>query len=261
MNYGQAVLLGLVQGLTEFLPVSSSGHLVVAEAAVGLSIPGVTVEVLLHVATLLAVLIVYWVRIVELVVGCARGRAEAWKTVGLLALASVPAAVVGVLFEHAIEQAFDSLLLVGVNFLVTGAVLWSTRRLLTRATAATPTVGGATAVGIAQAFAILPGISRSGTTVSAALWFGVNPQRAAEFSFLMAVPAIAGAAVLELPSLSLGSFGGGWGPALAGFIAALASGVFAIRFLLALLRRGAFHRFAPYCWALGIVTVVWALVG
>jgi len=261
VNYGQAVLLGLVQGLTEFLPVSSSGHLVVAGAAVGLSIPGVTVEVLLHVATLLAVLIVYRGRIVELVVGCVRGRVDAWRMVGLLALASIPAAIVGLLFEHAIEEAFDSLLLVGIDFLVTGGVLWSTRRLGGRAVAETPTVGGATAIGVAQAFAILPGISRSGTTVSAALWFGVKPQRAAEFSFLMAVPAIAGAAVLELPNLSLGTVGGGWGPLLAGFVAALASGVFAIRFLVALLRRGSFHRFAPYCWALGIVTVLWAVIG
>jgi undecaprenyl-diphosphatase len=260
VNYGQALVLGLVQGLTEFLPVSSSGHLVLAEAAVGLSIPGVTVDVFLHVATLLAVVIVYRARILELAVGCVRGRADAWKMVGLLALASVPAAIVGLLFQDFLERAFDSLLLVGIDFLVTGTVLWSTRRVPTKATASAPSVTGAVAIGMAQAFAILPGISRSGTTVSAALWFRVNPQRAAEFSFLMALPAIAGAAVLELPRLSLGSFGGAGGPVLAGFVAALVSGVFAIRFLVALLRRGAFHRFAPYCWALGIATIVWALL-
>lgn len=260
MNYGQAVLLGLVQGLTEFLPVSSSGHLVVAQAAVGLTAPGVVVEVLLHVATLLAVVIVYRTRLVELVVGCVTGRAAAWRMVGLLALASVPAAVVGLALQDFFERAFDSLLVVGIDFLVTGAILWSTRRVARRATLEEPGAAAAGAIGVAQAVAILPGISRSGTTVATALWFRIRPERAAEFSFLMALPAIAGAAVLELRHLPTGGDGAGWGPLALGFVVALASGVFAIRFLVALLRRGAFHRFAPYCWALGVVTVLWAVV-
>ncbi|KPK02124.1 MAG: hypothetical protein AMS20_12490 [Gemmatimonas sp. SG8_28] len=236
MNYGQAILLGFVQGLTEFLPVSSSGHLVVAQAAVGLATPGVVLEVLLHVATLLAVVIVYRERLVELMVGCVRGRAAAWRMVGLLALASVPAAVVGLALQDFFERAFDSLLAVGINFLITGCVLWSTRW---AAPSTSEEVPGA---------------------VAAALWFRVRPERAAEFSFLMALPAIAGAAVLELPHLSVGADGVGWGPLGVGFGAALISGVFAIRFLVALLRRGAFHRFAPYCWGLGLATVAWAVV-
>ena len=260
MNYGQAVLLGLVQGLTEFLPVSSSGHLVVAQAAVGLTAPGVVVEVLLHVATLLAVVIVYRTRLVELATGCLRGRVAAWRMVGLLALASVPAAVVGLALQDFFERTFDSLLVVGVDFLVTGCILWSTRRVAPRASLDEPGATAAGAIGLAQAVAILPGISRSGTTVAAALWFRVRPERAAEFSFLMALPAIAGAAVLELRHLSMGADGAGWGPLALGFVVALASGVFAIRFLVALLRRGAFHRFAPYCWAIGLGTVVWAVV-
>jgi undecaprenyl-diphosphatase len=260
MNYGQAILLGFVQGLTEFLPVSSSGHLVVAQAAVGLATPGVVLEVLLHVATLLAVVIVYRERLVELTVGCVRGRAAAWRMVGLLALASVPAAVVGLALQDFFERAFDSLLAVGINFLVTGCILWSTRWAAPSTSEEVPGAVAAGAVGIAQAVAILPGISRSGTTVAAALWFQVRPERAAEFSFLMALPAIAGAAVLELPHLSVGADGVGWGPLGVGFGAALISGVFAIRFLVALLRRGAFHRFAPYCWGLGLATVAWAVV-
>jgi undecaprenyl-diphosphatase len=260
VNYAQAIVLGLVQGLTEFLPVSSSGHLVVAEAAVGLVTPGVVVEVMLHVATLLAVVIVYRQRLVELAVGCILGRAAAWRMFGLLALASIPAAVVGLALKDFFERAFDSLLVVGIDFVVTGIILWSTRRVARDAVAEAPGVGGAGAIGVAQAFAILPGISRSGTTVATALWFRVRPERAAEFSFLMALPAIAGAAVLELPHLSIGADGAGWGPLAAGFVAALVSGVFAIRFLVALLKRGAFHHFAPYCWVLGIATVVWAVV-
>ena len=261
MNYGQAIVLGLVQGLTEFLPVSSSGHLVVAEAAVGLTTPGVVVEVMLHVATLLAVVIVYRSRLAELVVGCVRGQTAQWRMVGLLALASVPAAVVGLALQDFFERAFDSLLIVGIDFLVTGVVLWSTRRVAQHAATDVPGVVAAGAIGIAQAAAILPGISRSGTTVATALWFRVRPERAAEFSFLMALPAIAGAAVLELPRLSTGAGGAGPGPLAIGFVVALVSGVFAIRFLVALLRRGAFHRFAPYCWAIGAVTVGWVVLG
>lgn len=259
MNYAEGVLLGLVQGLTEFLPVSSSGHLVVTEAAVGLSTPGVVVEVALHVATLLAVVIVYWPRLTDLATGCLAGRTDAWKAVGLLLAASVPAGVVGILFEDAIGRAFDSLLLVGVNFFVTGAILWSTRRV--RAPRAdTPRLPGAVAIGCAQALAILPGISRSGSTVSAAMWLGIDPERAAEFSFLLALPAIAGAAVLQAPDLSGAALESGWGPLGISFVTALVSGVFAIRFLVRLLRLGVFHRFAPYCAGIGAVTIVWALV-
>jgi undecaprenyl-diphosphatase len=259
VNYAEGILLGLVQGLTEFLPVSSSGHLVVAQAAVGLSTPGVLVEVVLHVATLLAVVIVYWARLVELSAGCIAGRAQAWRAVGLLLLASIPAGIVGILFEDAIGRAFDSLLLVGVNFLVTGAVLWSTRRV--RAPRAdSPGTGGAFAIGCAQALAIMPGISRSGTTVSAAMWLGIEPERAAEFSFLLALPAIAGAAVLQIPDLARGDVIDAWGPLGISFLTALVSGVVAIRFLVRLLRLGVFYRFAPYCVGIGIVTVAWALL-
>jgi undecaprenyl-diphosphatase len=259
MNYGEGVLLGLVQGLTEFLPVSSSGHLVVAQTAVGLSTPGVLVEVALHVATLLAVVIVYWPRLVELGAGCAAGNVDAWRAVGLLLLASVPAGIVGILFEDAIGRAFDSLLLVGVNFLITGAVLWTTRR-VRDARAAEPGTAAAVAIGCAQALAIMPGISRSGTTVSAAMWLGIDPERAAEFSFLLAMPAIAGAAVLQIPDLTSGEVVTAWGPLGLSFITALVSGVIAIRFLVRLLRLGVFHRFAPYCFGLGVITMAWAFL-
>lgn len=252
--------MGLVQGLTEFLPISSSGHLVVAEAAVGLTTPGVMVEVVLHVATVFAVLIVYRVRLWELFAGAVRGQRAAWHYLGLLVIGTIPAAFIGFLFADLFERAFDSLFLVGVDFTVTGLILWSTRRVVTRAEASGPTSAGAAGVGFAQAFAILPGISRSGTTVAAALWLGVEPVRAAEFSFLLAIPAIAGAAVLELPRLSTDVTAVGTGPLVVSFLGALVAGVLAIRFLVALLRQRAFHRFAPYCWMIGGVTMVWALI-
>ena len=259
MTWWDGILLGLVQGLTEFLPVSSSGHLVVAEAAIGLRTPGVLVEVTLHVATLVAVAIVYWRRITELAVGAVRGERAAWSAIGLLALASVPAGIVGVLFQDWFERVFDSLLFVGIDFVVTGFILWSTRAVAT-GTRGLPSAGSATAIGLAQAAAILPGISRSGSTVAAGMWTGVDPVRAAEFSFLMAMPAIAGAAVLQLPELRQGAVSVGGGPLALSFFVALVSGVLAIRLLVRLLARRAFHRFAPYCWAIGVVTLVWVWV-
>ncbi|MCH8990254.1 MAG: undecaprenyl-diphosphate phosphatase [Acidobacteria bacterium] len=258
MSWWQGLVLGVVQGLTEFLPVSSSGHLVVAEALVGFSSSGVMVEVVLHVATLLAVVLVYRNVLWDLTRGTVTGDRKAWAYVGLLAVATVPAGLVGVLLKDFFERAFESLLLVGVNFLVTGSFLWSTRGRRQSATAEAPSAGRAVVIGIAQALAILPGISRSGATVSAAMWLGVDPVRAAEFSFLLAIPVIAGAAVLQLPDLSGNVVAVGTGPLALGFLAALFAGVLAIRVFIAVLKQRAFHRFAPYCWTVGVLTILGA---
>ena len=257
MTLWQGALLGLVQGLTEFLPVSSSGHLVLVEALTGVKTPGVFVEVTLHVATLGSVLVVYGRRLWEIVVGLVRGRADGRRSAGLLVLATAPAGVIGVLFHRMVEAHFHSLAFVGVAFMITGLVLWSTRRLV--GTRREPTPAGALGVGAAQAVAILPGISRSGSTVSAALWAGLAPADAAEFSFLLAVPVIAGAALLEGRHMIVDIAGVGSVPLGVSFGVAFVSGVASIRLLVALLRRGRFHAFAPYCWVLGALTLVYAL--
>ena len=259
MTWWQGVVLGVVQGLTEFLPVSSSGHLVVAERALGVARQGVVVEVALHVATLAAVLVVYRGRSWEVLAGLSRGDGGSWRYVALLGLATIPAGLAGVLLGEWFEQAFSSLAIVGVDFLLTGAILWSTRRLGARATVREPSWRAAGGIGFAQAFAILPGISRSGSTVAAALWAGVRPAQAAEFSFLMSIPVIAGAAVLELPKLGTEATGVAALPLVVAFWAALLAGIAAIKLLVVLLERGAFHRFAPYCWVAGAATLLWAL--
>lgn len=259
MTYWQGVLLGIVQGLTEFLPISSSGHLVVAEAAVGIRTPGVVVEVVLHVATLLAVLVVYRRRIAELVFGLTRGDRATVRDIGLLAIASIPAGLAGFFLANVFERAFDSLLVVGCDFAATGTILWSTKWVRLPSTER-PSAASAGAIGVAQALAIFPGISRSGTTIATALWWRIEPEKAAEFSFLLAVPAIAGAAVLQLSHFSSSGASIGWGQLTVSFVAALASGIVAIRVLVALLQKRAFHRFAPYCWILGAVTIWWALI-
>lgn len=251
MNLYDAVALGLVQGLTEFLPVSSSGHLVITEALLGLSIPGILVEVTLHVGTLLSVVIVYRDRLWSLIQGALRGKAEAWRYIGLLVLATIPAGLVGLFFKNAVEMSFDDPAIAGVMLLVTGIILWTTRRPHRPRTRPLPGPLLALGIGIAQAFAILPGISRSGSTIAAALWGGVEGEKAAEFSFLMSLPAIAGAAVLELKDLDVGVQGVGGVPLLVGFLVALVAGIFAIRFLVWLLRGQHFHVFAYYVWIVG----------
>lgn len=257
MNLWQAVVLGLVQGLTEFLPVSSSGHLVVVEALTGVKTPGVFVEVALHVATLGSVLVVYGRRLWTILADLARGRPDGGRYAGLLVLGTVPAGVIGLLLHRAVEARFESLAFVGGAFIATGFILWSTRRLA--GARERPTALGALAVGAAQAVAILPGISRSGSTVSAALWAGVTAPQAAEFSFLLAIPVIAGAALLEGRHMVVDLAAVGSVPLGVSFAVAFVTGIWSIRFLLALLSRGRFYAFAPYCWIVGALTLAYAL--
>ncbi|HET9949900.1 MAG TPA: undecaprenyl-diphosphate phosphatase [Longimicrobiales bacterium] len=259
MTPWEAAILGFVQGATEFLPVSSSGHLVIGEELLGVTTPGVLFEVAVHVATLVSILLVYRTRVADLAVGALCGQREALRYVGMIVLATVPAGLVGVLAGDFVESLFDSPTVVGVSLLITGVLLWSTRWAMARANGPVPTWTAALLIGIAQAFAITPGISRSGTTVVAALWLGVEPREAAAFSFLMAVPAIAGAGVLQIPELANGG-GLGWAALALGSLVAAVTGVLAIRTLVLLLARRAFHLFAPYCWAAGALFLVYLAV-
>jgi undecaprenyl-diphosphatase len=257
MTLWQGIILGLVQGLTEFLPVSSSGHLRVLEVVTGVHTPGVFVEVSLHVATLGSVLVVYGSRLWGIVRGVLARQPAELRMAGLLALATLPAAAVGLLFHRQVEAA-RSLLIVGTGFLVTGFMNWSTRRLA--GSRSEPSVGVATGIGFAQALAaVFRGVSRSGSTVCAALWGGLGPTAAAEFSFLLAVPVIAGAALVEGRHMAVDVAAVGAVPLAVSFALAFASGIWSIRFLVALLKRGRFYAFAPYNWAIGVLTIVYAL--
>ncbi|MGH7530231.1 MAG: undecaprenyl-diphosphate phosphatase [Gemmatimonadales bacterium] len=259
MSVWDGLVLGLVQGLTEFLPVSSDGHLVLVGTLLGVATPGVFVEVALHVATLGAVLAVFGARLVALLRDALRGNGVALRYLGLLALATVPAGLVGLLLKSLVERTFDSLWFAGAGFLVTGVMLWTTRGHGGTGSRALPRAGAALAIGAGQALAILPGVSRSGMTVGLGLWSALTPAAAAEFSFLLAVPVIAGAAVLELPTARADIHAVGLTPLLVSCAVALASGIVAIRWLLAVLRRGRLHAFAPYCWAVGLFTLAYAV--
>ena len=253
LSHLEALLLGVVQGLTEFLPVSSSGHLVMFSTLLGLeSEGGLLFEVAVHVATLLAIALYYRAKILELVIGVVGREASALRYVGKLIVATLPAIAVALIARGILEQVLSSPAVASAGLLVTGAILWSTRTTLEKPDQTEPSWAGALLIGVAQAFAILPGISRSGSTVAAALALGVAPAAAAEFSFLMGIIAISGAAVLMLPGLGDASPETLMAIAL-GCCAALSSGLVAIWLFVMLLRRKTFYQFAYYTCTVGVL--------
>lgn len=265
MSPWEAVVLGVVQGLTEFLPVSSSGHLVVGQALLGIELPGVGFEVAVHFATLVSVLVAYRGRVGALMLGSVRLDPATWRYLGLIALANVPAAAVYFLLGDVVEAAFETPAAAGVAFLVTGGVLWSARGVVRRGDAGSssgaPGPGVAMLIGVAQAFALVPGISRSGSTVVAALWLGVKAGDAAEFSFLMSVPAILGATLLQVMDAGGAASALGTLPLVLGAMTAAVTGLLAIRIFLAVLRARSFHRFALYPWILGLLFLGYLWIG
>jgi undecaprenyl-diphosphatase len=256
VNELEAAFLGLVQGLTEFLPVSSSGHLVMVQTVLGVGEEGLLFEVAVHIATLASVVIFYWRRIFQLVKGLMRLQRDAIEYSAKLVVATIPAVLAVLLLGDFLDAQFDSPAVAGVCFLITGGLLFTTRYTAGTATLEAPSFGAALAIGCAQAFAILPGISRSGSTVAMALAMGVRPVVAAEFSFLMSIIAITGAAVRTLPELtSVGT--GQLASLLVGGGVAMLSGVAAIWLFVRLLRNQGFHQFAWYTWSAGLFFLAW----
>lgn len=273
MNFFEALLLGILQGLTEFLPVSSSGHLVLAQAFLGLKEPLVFFDVMLHVGTLAAVLVVYRGAIGNLISGgvsaiARRNVSPELKFIWLILLGSIPTGVIAMLFKDTLEAAFDKVWLVSVMLIVTGGILQLPR--LRREGASPKRASGnnggasdaadtgmrwwhAPLIGIAQGCAITPGISRSGTTISVALLCGISAKTAAEYSFLLSIPAILGAVMLKMrdvvdTAIPIHIIAGGM---LASFVV----GYIALRLLLVMLNRGKFSVFSYYCVALGLASL------
>ena len=278
MTFLEAILLGILQGLTEFLPVSSSGHLVLAQKFLGLKEPLVFFDVMLHVGTLAAVLVVYRDAIGKLVIGglSTLGNTELWrhpsttlntspelKFIWLILLGSIPTGIIAVVFKTQLESFFDEIRLVSIMLILTGAILQLPRLRREKTDTAESAIRSlktwhAPLIGIAQGCAITPGISRSGTTISLALFLGIPAKTAAEYSFLLSIPAILGAVVLKVrdvgdTAIPLHIVGGGM---LASFIV----GYIALRFLLVVLNRGKFSLFSYYCIALGVVSLLIALI-
>lgn len=266
------MLLGLIQGLTEFLPVSSSGHLVVFQHLFGLTEPQLLLDVMLHLGTLFAVCVVFrrdlWVMLCDIKTAIFGPRTddEPSRTPGLrlfwlVVVATIPTGVMGLAFKSRIETLFGSPQFVGVAFLATGAILWASRyaRRTVRDIQQT-TVVDALLVGVSQGVAITPGISRSGTTISVGLLLGLDRALAARFSFLMAIPAIAGAAALQLRDAASAP-AEAWLAILAGAVMAALSGYIALKILLRIVIAGNLSSFAYYCWGIGIATLAGTMYG
>lgn len=260
MTWLEAIALGTLQGLTEFFPVSSSGHLVLAEALLDVDSPGLSLEVLVHLATVLSVLVLYRERLYALIIGLLRRRPGEVRYLGLLILASVPAGLAGTTLSDAVARVFDLPLVAAISLLVTGFIVYATRWLGRRADRVDPGWAGALAVGLAQALALVPGISRSGITVMTAMGVRTEPEAAAEFSFLLSVPAILGASALELPELLAGGTGLSAGALVTAAVSAFLAGLLAISLFVRWLRRGSFYRFAYYCWAIGLAFIVYSVI-
>jgi len=254
------LVLGLLQGLTEFLPVSSSGHLVLAQRLLGLDPPGVALEAVLHLGTLVAVVIYFWRDLVRLLRrGASPAGAGERRYIALLILGTIPIVVAGYLAGGAVERAFSSPALVGGMMLVTAGLLGGASLLAGRARRDQVGLKDALAVGLAQAAALLPGISRSGATISAGMACGLSPGEAARFSFLLSIPAVAGAGVLGLATENPLSPSEAWGLLLGG-LSALGSGLIAIHTLLKLLLAGKLGIFAFYCLIAGSVALALGLL-
>lgn len=248
-----AAILGVVQGLTEFLPVSSSGHLVLFQRWLPVSGDHVAFDLALHIGTLLPVFVVYRADLMRIVTDAVRGEGPPSQRPGLrllafIVLGSVPTAIIGLLFEDWFEAAFSNPFSVGIAFAVTGTVLFLTRYAPAGGTdLTTMKPGQALLVGLAQGIAITPGISRAGSTIAAGMFLGLRRDLAARYSFLLSIPAILGAFLLKLGDLHASD--AQLAPLLVGFVAAAASGYVALRVLLKVVDSGDFGRFAWYLWA------------
>jgi len=265
-----AVILGIVQGLTEFLPVSSSGHLVLLQNVFGLFKPELLFDISLHLGTLIAVCVVFRQDILSLfgtlvrmpdLLKSSNGFRVLYKKnrdvrfIILLIIGNFPTALLGVFFHQIADRIFGSTAIVGLMLMITGILLWLTRY-------AKPSgknseqmkLTDALCIGFVQGLSILPGISRSGSTISTALFLGLDRELAGRYSFLMSVPAIIGAFLYDTYMVPISDIP--MSIIFAGVITALTVGYLALILLLRVVKNGRLYLFSPYCWLLGIVTVI-----
>lgn len=255
------LLLGVLQGLTEFLPISSSGHLALAEQLFRIHKPGIVFDICVHAGTLLSVVWVFRRRILQLVLAPVRGG-EDLRLLGVLVVGSIPTGILGLALDPVAEAAFAQSWAVGLGLMVTAGVLVLVEhRRSAGAEKPLEQVGWREAlwVGLAQGIAVLPGISRSGSTIAMGLLWGLRRADAAEFSFLLFIPAIVGATALKLGEAlsNPGAHSALWGSYLGGAIVAFLSGIVAIRFLMRFLRERRLTPFAIYCALVGTLAILW----
>ncbi|HHT27459.1 MAG TPA: undecaprenyl-diphosphate phosphatase [Firmicutes bacterium] len=261
MSLFHAIILGFVQGVTEFLPVSSSGHLVLLQQLLQIEAANLAFDVAVHVGTLVAVVVALWDDVVVLFDGLQLRRTQRTlagrRLIRVILVGSIPAALVGLLLQDFIRGLFSSAYVTGIMLLVTGLLLYFAEKMRKGdITIRRVSYVDALFVGLGQALAILPGLSRSGTTISAGLARGIARSDAARFSFLLSIPAIVGAAILELPALFNSSGGIAIAPLLAGMVTAAIAGYFAIVLLVRFVQRGNLRIFSYYTWVVGVLALL-----
>ncbi|MFO8054305.1 MAG: undecaprenyl-diphosphate phosphatase [Bacteroidales bacterium] len=260
MSWFEALILGLLQGLTEFLPVSSSGHLELGGVLFGLEDPDnfFTFNIIVHGATFMSVVVIFGRDIVSLLLNFFRFQWNAeMKFAVLLIVSAIPTGVAGLLFEEQVEDLFEGrVVFVGIMLLITAALLLLTRYAPRKQNDVT--LKSALLIGVAQTLAILPGISRSGATISTALYFGIERGKAIRFSFLMVLIPIFGANFLKILSLSegSGSASSGIAPLILGAVSAFIAGVIACKWMLNIVRKGNIAYFSIYCVIIGVLAII-----
>ena len=251
MTIFEAIILGIIQGLTEFLPISSSGHLVIGQKMLGISVAGNVFEIVVHLGTLVSVLIVFWNDIWQLLTSLKSVSTK--KYILAITIGTLPAVLVGFILRDVITEAFESIGVVAITLMITGIILFTTKFIKTKVRDIS--VGRGLLIGIAQAMAIVPGISRSGMTISLGVYLGIAPDKAAKFSFLLGIPAIVGAGLLTgLDLLELSEPILPWSVLLFGFISSLLVGWISLKWLLGLIKSGKFHWFGVYCIIIGLIS-------
>ncbi|GAA3774689.1 undecaprenyl-diphosphate phosphatase [Corallibacter vietnamensis] len=263
MNIIDAIILGIIQGLTEFLPVSSSGHLELGKAILGdNSIPeeSLMFTVVLHFATALSTIVIFRKDIWSILKGILTFTWNEDLQFALkIAISMIPAVLVGLLFEEQLEQLFDgNILLVGCMLIITAALLFLADK--AKDTNKKVSFGNAFIIGISQAIAMLPGISRSGATISTSVLLGNDKSKAARFSFLMVVPLIFGKIAKDILGGDLTYNSGNFTPIIIGFIAAFISGMIACTWMISLVRKSKLSYFSIYCGIVGIIAIVFSLM-
>ncbi len=266
-----AIILGIVQGLTEFLPISSSGHLVIFQHFLGVKEPGIYFEVAVHLGTLVSIGIVFWKDIIGMLhafFGLFSRRkfrtTEEQRSIQLIKyiiLGSIPTAIIGFLLEPIFEGFFESVYLVGWTLLITGIILW----IADHAAHGRKEIFGmkgidAILIGIAQGAAITPGISRSGSTIAAGLLLGLNRETATRYSFLLSIPAVVGASIFKLKDLfEMGAVDIPFMPLIVATVTSIVFGVMAILLVMKALKQGKLKYFSYYCWLLGTFIILYQI--
>ena len=261
-----AILLGIIQGLTEFLPVSSSGHLEITTFILehfgsdGLPEENILMTVVLHAATALSTLFIFRDEVAQIFRGLLQFKwNEEFRFSLKIIISMVPAAVVGVLFDEQIDALFGGrILLVGSMLIVTGLLLFVADK--AKNTTQSVSFGQSLIIGIAQAIAILPGISRSGATISTSVILGIDREKAARFSFLMVVPLIFGKMAKDILSGEMASESAALIPLIAGFVAAFITGLIACKWMISLVKKSQLKYFSYYCFTIGILAIIFTVI-